>query len=916
MILHSLENREKKGYTTWGCMWERGRCGKNTTYILNNQDKSIVPMQTRITAYWPDGSVKWTAHSADSKALSQEIQVLPVVEGAGNPRDVEEGAGIQRDVEEGAGIRRDKGEREREADNKATNNNKIKVHKNGSVINIHAGKVDLELGKNPQNLFDCLWHNGKPVLKNARSVLILQEPIVTGGNRGRIDREYTPVVETWSLEEEGDLMVVIKCQGAHIPVFGNLQKTETRIPFLIRLKIGLDSSMVDVTHTFLYDGNEETEDLKGLGVTFDVPVWGPLYNRHVKFEGDYGCFHESLAELLSWRPRVPEPIYQNQMAGRQLFLNEEEKTIVEQVMEAMPFWSEYDLCQDSASHFSIRKKVFDDNCCYLDCLTGCRTKGAAAFGSEAGSFMVAIRDFWEKYPSGYTFQNLDQDEANATVWLWSPKAEPMDFRHYANRGYNQVYYEGYDHKGATPYGIACTNEFSLTFEENMIPGDERLLSFSKAVNRPAQYVGTPEFYHERKAFGHWSLPGRQTQMEVWLENQLDLAVEFYKTEVKQRSWYGMFNYGDFMHTYDRERHQWRYDMGGYAWDNTELVPTLWLWLMFMRTGREDVFTLAEKLSRHASEVDVYHMGSYKGLGSRHNVRHWGCPCKEARIAMAAHHRFFYYMTGDHRMEDIFEELKDNEMTFLNKDPLEAFYEKDTMVYPTHARSGPDWSSLCANWLTQWERFQDNTYRNKIQVGISDIKQAPLQLVSGPDFEFDPMTTHLRYIGERAAGGTHLQICMGAPQVWLELADLLGDEEWTRMLADYGRFYYLSEEQQQKQSKGIIGNREFSLPFMAAAMGAFGAWYFGDQSLAKTTWMILLNAMIKDGNCEGFQANILEHVGNQEALMEIPWISTNFVAQWCLNVIMVLEFIPEYLPKTLEDACRLVGEAPKDGFRKA
>jgi hypothetical protein len=65
----------------------------------------------------------------------------------------------------------------------------------------------------------------------------------------------------------------------------------------------------------------------------------------------------------------------------------------------------------------------------------------------------------------------------------------------------------------------------------------------------------------------------------------------------------------------------------------------------VEAGREDVFTLAEKLSRHASEVDVYHFGKYKGLGSRHNVRHWGCPCKEARIAMAAHHRFLYYLTG-------------------------------------------------------------------------------------------------------------------------------------------------------------------------------------------------------------------------------------------------------------------------------
>ncbi|MEG0689418.1 MAG: hypothetical protein RR466_12100, partial [Hungatella sp.] len=464
--------------------------------------------------------------------------------------------------------------------------------------------------------------------------------------------------------------------------------------------------------------------------------------------------------------------------------------------------------------------------------------------------------------------------------------------------------------------IACTSEFSIACLEEMIPTDNTLEIFAEAVNRPAQYVGTPEYYQAHQAFGYWSLPSRTTEMENWLEDQLDRAVAFYQQEVEQRNWYGMFNYGDFMHTYDKERHMWRYDMGGYAWDNTELVPTLWLWLMFMRSGRGDVFTLAEKLSRHASEVDVYHFGKYQGMGSRHNVRHWGCPCKEARIAMAAHHRFFYYMTGDYRMEDIFEELKDNEMSFLNKDPLEAFYDKDAMVYPAHARSGPDWSSLCANWMTRWERFQDEKYRDKIVTGIEDIKKAPLRLISGPDFEFDPATVHLRYIGERAAGGTHLQICMGAPQVWMELADLLGDEEWKKMLAEYGRFYYLPREEQLKESGGIIGEREFSLPFMAAAMGAYGAWYLKDADLAKRTWQILLNALIHDQNHDGFQAISLENRGNQASLQEIPWISTNFTAQWCLNTIMVLGFIRSDLPKTLEEADELVGQMPKEGYHRA
>ena len=41
------------------------------------------------------------------------------------------------------------------------------------------------------------------------------------------------------------------------------------------------------------------------------------------------------------------------------------------------------------------------------------------------------------------------------------------------------------------------------------------------------------------------------------------------------------------------------------------------------------------MTRHTAEVDVYHIGPNAGLGSRHNVSHWGCGAKEARISQAA-----------------------------------------------------------------------------------------------------------------------------------------------------------------------------------------------------------------------------------------------------------------------------------------
>lgn len=910
MKLRRLRKDTLSGYTTFGCMWKKGSCSERTAYSCTDSEGRTVPVQSRITAYWPDGSVKWTAHTADSALLGDEIEVLPKEESAFGTEDSRK----RKPESEVFGGELLKTESEYHVDESCSAGNSdsgISVEDKGAEIKINNGRFCIYVNRESDFLFDRIsTHKGETAAK-ARAVLQLEEPTLLDGYEAKVTKPYAGVVKEVEIEEQGALQCILKYTGCHKNRDG-----EEKIPFIIRMRIYKDCPTLHFTHTFLYDGDEDKDFLKGLGIAFEAPLSGEIYNRHIKVQGDHGVFHEVMVPLTAWRPHVPEEWYKAQLRGEKIVLEGEDLSLAGQVLKDTPYWSAYDICQDSAEHFMIRKKLAPDHCCYIDSLHGKRTNGAMAFGSEAGSVLVCIRDFWEKYPSGYTVKCMDGDRAECNIWFWSPSAAPMDFRHYADRGYNQVCYEGYDYKGAAPDGIACTNECIVSFIDGMIPEDDVVLQFAEQADRPPVYVGTPEFYHEMRAFGYWSLPSENTEMERWLEEQLERAFDFYKEEVEQRGWYGMFNYGDVMHTYDRVRHQWKYDIGGYAWDNTELVPTLWLWLYFMRTGREDVFTFAEKLSRHASEVDVYHMGKYKGLGSRHNVRHWGCPCKEARIAMASHHRYLYYMTGDRRLEDIFEELKDNELSFLNKDPLGDFFDKKDMVYPSHARSGPDWSSLCSNWMTQWERFNDERYLNKIRVGIEDIKQAPLQLVSGPDFEFDPHTCHLRYIGERTTGGCHLQICMGAPQVWTELGDLMEDEDWKRMVANLGRFYYLPREEQLEESGGLVGSREFSLPFMAAGIAAYGAWYLQDEVLAMRTWRILLHTQISKENQEGFRYSLLQDVGNREQLKEIPWITTNFVSQFCLNVIMALEFLQDKLPETMEEAVKLVSDLDDSTFRKA
>ncbi len=897
MILHNIRPQTTTGTTTFGCMWNKGECTAEQKFFCRNQYGDPVSLQSRVTAWWPDGSIKWTSHTAECSSLGNQIEVLPLSKDSKTilpPENL---------------MRIDVLPKIADSSGKKTDLTGKKV----DYACIYTGSVTIELGGDKSCLFDCIRTENKIEAQNGKAVLKIENPINDEKNGcpnsisyGSIVRDFSSRIDSITIEEHGSCQTVIRFEGIH----------QEMIPFVIRMYISADGHTIRFMHTFMYDGDENRDFLKGIGISFERPIEGALFNRHIKMTGDSGIFHEVSVPLMSWRPRIRQELYVAQMEGLQIIPEGDDAATVNKVIEATPYWDKYVLCQDSPSHFAIKKKLAGQNLCYVDSLHGMRSTGTCAFGGENGSVLIASKDFWQTYPSGIEVSGLSGKIAEATIWFWSPEAQSMDFRHYADRGYNQVCYEGYDYKGATPYGIAVTSECALSFEKEIIPADKRIEDFCNELQSPALFVGTPEYYHQHKAFGYWSLPKTDSESEIYLEKQLEKAFEFYKNEVEQRNWYGLFNYGDMMHSYDPVRHQWKYDVGGYAWDNTELVPTLWLWLYFMRTGREDVFTLAQKLSRHASETDVYHFGKYKGLGSRHNVRHWGCPCKEARIAMAHHHRFLYYLTGDYRLEDIFDELKDNEMSFLQKDPLGDFYPKDKMVFPSHARSGPDWSSLVSNWMTQWERKNDSKYLEKIKVGLEDIKKAPLQFSSGPDFEFDPHSCHLRYIGENTTGGCHLQICMGAPQIWLETADLMESKEFFEMLANHGRFYFLTHEEQLEESKGIIGDRQSTLPFMATALGAYGAEYLNNQNLAEKTWRTLLETLISENNTEGFETKTLKNQGNQSDLKEIPWITTNFTAQWCLNVIMVLEFIRESLPKDLNGIRKLLEEADSEAFRKA
>lgn len=879
MELHLLENRKTGGYTTFGSIWAKGEV-KSPNFVLNNELGERIPSQTRVTAWWPDGSIKWAAHTAASERMGEKAQILS------GGKNTEKAAGIT-------------------------------IHRRDGRYYVDTGRITLQIPDCACAESDCLaeeiFLGETRIAARAVPVLILERRTQIGEqkewveDRHRIKLEGS--VDSVCLEDCGPLECVFCLKGSH----KEAGSQEKRMPFAVRLYLFADSCELRFVHTFFYDGTESEDFLKGMGIRFETEPAGSPCERHIKFGTDRREFHEAAVLLNCNHPKLDGSYLERQMDGETG--GYAESGPAREAEANLPVWNRYTICQDSPSHFLIRKQIRPD-CCALSCLHGIRAAGTMAVCGNKGGLVLGIKDFWKKYPAGFEADGLADERTSCTAWFYSPEAEAYDFRHYSDKSYMLSSYEGFEKPGASAYGIGVTSECRF-MAVKQVPSAEALEDFSERMNRPAVYAGTPEYYHEKKAFGYWSLKNTETETERWMENQLEKAFEFYRDEVENRSWYGLFDYGDFMHTYDGIRHCWRYDMGGFAWQNTELVPTYWLWLYFLRTGREDVYTVAEAMSRHCSEVDLYHFGPMKGIGSRHNVRHWGCSCKEPRVSMAGHHRFYYYLTGDFRMGEVLSEVKDADRSLAN-----LWFFRDSAEYgnldgPVSVRSGPDWSSFVANWMTQYERTLDPTYRKKIETGIDDLKRTPFGLASGPSFQYDLDSSHLIYREESESNGNmHLQICMGGPEIWMEAADMLEDAEFVKLLLDHGRFYFLRPEEKKKETGGQIEKRPFAFPYFASALAAYSAAGRKDAKLAKQAVTELLHALASENDTEGFEAKPYDVTKDGRVLKEISWIKTNFAAQWCLNAIVVPEFIREWFPETTDDMRRLLSGSEPGNFHRA
>lgn len=858
---------EQDKAVSFGVPFDEGDVFPATPLQLKVNEYQNLPVDTWLLAYWPDGSVKWSGVAG----------VIP--------------AGTERLTLEKASKKVKTAKKQLKAS--------ISITETPENIQVETGALSVFIPRHGEFLIDSLLYKGTKVGERARLVCSTQsEPVLENTSRVSFFH-YAGEIKSVSIERAGSVRTLVKLEGVHRNRNKGISTDNSNsednslnnrewLPFVVRLYFYAGSEQIKMVHSFVYDGDQKMDFIRSLGIRFDVPMREALYNRHVAFScADGGVWSEPVQPLVGRRmltmPQIQdEPsLQQQQMEGKRIPPYEAFDEKNRELLNDWASWNDYRLSQLTADAFSIRKRTNGD-APWIGTFSGTRSDGYAFAGDITGGLGLCLHDFWQSYPSSIEISDARTPVATLTAWLWSPDAEPMDLRHYDNVAHGlNASYEDVQEGMSTPYGIARTTTLTLV-PQGGYTGKKTFADDARQLSATSILMPTPEYLHNRRAFGIWSLPDRSTSFRTRVEERLDAYIHFYQKTIEQNKWYGFWNYGDVMHAYDPIRHTWRYDVGGFAWDNTELASNMWLWYNFLRTGRADIWRMAEAMTRHTGEVDVYHIGPNAGLGSRHNVSHWGCGAKEARISQAAWNRFYYYLTTDERSGDLMTEVKDADHKLYELDPMRLAQPRSEYpcTAPSRLRIGPDWLAYAGNWMTEWERTGNTVYRDKIIAGMKSISALPNRLFTGPKaLGFDPETGIITTECDPKLESTnHLMTIMGGFEIANEMMRMIDMPEWKDAWLDHAARY-------KKKAWELSHSR-----FRISRLMAYAAYHLRDRQMAEEAWTDLFTRL-EHTPAPSFRITTILPPEVPAPLDECTSISTNDAALWSLDAIYMQEVIP-------------------------
>ncbi|MFA5087598.1 MAG: hypothetical protein WC552_01025 [Candidatus Omnitrophota bacterium] len=247
---------------TGGVPFPRGVLHAENEISVEKNDGQIVPFQSRVTARWNDGSIKW---------------VLVTI-----PATVEGGLQTRYFIRYPSSA-------------KASPEKNLIAESSGEVV-VDTGAIKFSIDKKQFRLFDKVWIDGGMEVISSGSDLTLQFKGDT--YYSSLDKDYILTVE-----ENGPLAGTLKAEGWFIS-----RRGKKFCKFLVRIKAYKDQNFVRVYHTFIYTGYPENqyhylykgknlpknEPIEDISVHLDISQFSP--NSEVSFVADNSYFKSDKME--------------------------------------------------------------------------------------------------------------------------------------------------------------------------------------------------------------------------------------------------------------------------------------------------------------------------------------------------------------------------------------------------------------------------------------------------------------------------------------------------------------------------------------------------------------------------------------------------------------------------------------------
>lgn len=259
--------------TTWGVPWPRGAFSDDQSFALIASDGTPVPLQTWVTGWWPDRTVKWTAHAvADSSALTDTYQLGP-----GTPAEPAAAVTVESDKRE---------------------------------VVVDTGVVRVAFATKGEEVITSIRRGSLVIAEAGKLVASRQdEPSADAPTRPRTE-SFTSHVERVTVEQDGPVRAVVKVEGTH------RKGGRSWLPFVLRWYLYAGSDAIRLVHTFVFDGKANKDFINGLGVRFEVPMRDQLHDRHVRLAGaDGGVLAEAVRPVTGLRRDPGTAVRQAQVDG-------------------------------------------------------------------------------------------------------------------------------------------------------------------------------------------------------------------------------------------------------------------------------------------------------------------------------------------------------------------------------------------------------------------------------------------------------------------------------------------------------------------------------------------------------------------------------------------------------------------------